>query len=179
MKIIMGGGNKIVTYCLDNSSFNGEIKIFCHKHSTLCKAFQFPISVIYQICRYLNKWVLSLVLKDANDSILRRLVGRSFQRVGAAFLNALFPQVTSLVAGILISLYQLNKYCVLCVFYPAYHLDIWVRVQPCHSSSLFHITPLPASTLDHVDLALSHCSIHPSPLTVIPTLVLLIIHLQP
>ncbi len=41
-----------------------------------------------------------MALKDANVSILRRLVGRSFQRVGAAFLNALSPQVTSLVAGI-------------------------------------------------------------------------------
>ncbi len=65
-----------------------------------------------------------MVLKDANESILRRLVGRSFQRVGTAFWNALYPQVTSLVAGIFNKFVSAEQ--VLCVFYPANHLDIWV-----------------------------------------------------
>ncbi len=57
------------------------------------------------------------VLKYANESILQRMVDRSFQRVGAA---------TSLVAGISNKFVSAERVLYVVCFYPANHLDIWV-----------------------------------------------------
>ncbi len=80
-----------------------------------------------------------MVLKDANESILCRLVGRSFQRVGAAFLNALSSQVTSLVAGIFNKFVSAERVlCVVC-FLSRNHLDIWVLFH-CMLSKLEQVS---------------------------------------
>ncbi len=67
-----------------------------------------------------------MVLKDANDSKLRWLVSRSFQRVGAPFWNALSPQVTGLLAGTFNKFVSAERVLFVMCFYSANHLDIWV-----------------------------------------------------